>query len=238
MLEKILKPTALPLPGTTNIWHCGMLGSFDLQSRKHEIRIITKEWGVSQAVFSDQFEQKFADRYQTDEAIRRMVDNTIVRLEEDHLFFEIAETAFTLPAYFAAKVSYIAPENVTTQLGDQKLGQARKHAMKAPLDMRIQVRRVSTLNFQRRDSYDHNYTPPRFQVEVDGYWRRLSPMAVGRNKYGEPTVGRTWVVGHARWKDKPRKLTTVHVKSLIEKAFSTANAMLDKRGGEVAFGVG
>jgi hypothetical protein len=238
MLNNILKPTALPLPGTDDVWNCGALGSFDLVTRKHEIRILTKEWEVSQAVFSDQFEYKLAMEYQQDENIKRMIDKTMLSLEKDQLFFEVAETAFTLPAYFAAKVTYVAPQTIETKLGDKNGGHQRRLALKAPLDMRIQTRTVSTLDFQNRGTYERDYTPPRFQVELDGFWRRISPESVGRNKHGEPTIGRTWVTGHTRWKDKPPRKALVHIKTTILSAFQRANKMENKYGGEVGFSAG
>ncbi len=238
MLTRILKPTATPLPGTDDVWNCGAMGSFDLLSGKHEIRIVTREWGVSQAVFSDQFEYKYASEYHGDEDIRRMIDKTMVNLEKDQLFFEVAETAFTLPAYFAAKVTFVSDNIVQTKLGDKNAGQSRRYALKAPLDMRIQTRTVSTLDFQNRGNYERDYSPPRFQVEVEGFWRRLSPNSVGHNKHGEPTVGRTWVTAHARWKEKPPRKAMVHVKTTITSAYERAFKMEGKRGGSVGFTVG
>lgn len=237
MINDIMKPTAMPVPGTNDVWHCSALGLFNLRTQKHEMRMTAKEWRVSQAVFSDQFEQRFQAEYETNEAIRRMVDKSVAQLEKDHLFFEIAETAFILPAYFAAKVGFIAPQNMPTKLGDPNGGSARKYALKAPLDMRILTRTVSTLDFQRSGGFGHDYTPPRFRVEVDGFWRRLAPDSVGRDQKGEPMRGKTWVTAHARWKDKPPKIGIVHVKTAIISAFERANKLADRIGGEVTFKV-
>lgn len=69
------------------------------------------------------------------------------------------------------------------------------------------------------------YTPPRFQVEVDGFWRRLpDPTARGRGQSGEPVAGRTWVKAHLRWRSNPPLVHTVYVKSSVGLARARAAA--------------
>nr|WP_250807361.1 hypothetical protein [Neorhizobium tomejilense] len=239
-LNDVLNPTAERLPGTTDVWNCSAYGLFNLRTEKHEMRATSKEWTVSQAVFSDQFETRYADFYETDETIRRMVDKAMVQIEKDHVFFEVAETALCLPAYFTARVQFVRNEETKTQLGDSsKGGVARKHALKAPLDMRVLLRRVATLDIGPREGYDRSYTPPRYQVEVDGFFRRLDPGAVGRDSEGAPVRGMTWVKKHARWKDRPAKMGVLHLKSTIGAAMAKARAMTRKAGGgEVRLQVG
>jgi hypothetical protein len=235
----MLNPTAEPLAGTTDVWNCAAYGLFNLRTERHEMRATSKEWTVSQAVFSDQFETKYADLYETDDAIRRMVDKAMVQLEKDHVFFEIAETALCLPAYFKARVEFVRDEERQTQLGDPtKGGMARKHALKAPLDMRILTRRVATLDIGAMSSIERSYTPPRYQVEVDGFFRRLAPDAIGRDRDGLPVKGMTWVKRHARWKDRPAKKGVLFLKSSIGKALERANAMVRGSGGTVHVTVG
>ena len=200
-------------------------------SLKQMLGVTTRDWGVSQAVFSDQFEKRFAEEYETSESVRRMVDRAMDQIERDHLFFEVAETAFALPAYFAAKVEFVRGEEVTTALGDPTGGVSRKHALKAPLDMRILTRTVATLDFSSRGEFGHTYTPPRFRVEVDGFWRRLPSGSVGKDAEGRPTKEKTWIHSHARWKDKPPKTGTVLVKSPISTALERARKLAENKGG-------
>ncbi|MDW9481383.1 hypothetical protein GOB57_22305 [Sinorhizobium meliloti] len=230
MMQETLNPTAASLPGEDGVWRAAALGLFNLRTLKHDIRITTREWVTSQAVFSDQFEQKFAARYDNDDAVRRLVDRAMDQIEKDHLFFEIAETTLALPAYFAARVEFVRGEEVRTALGDPNGGSARKYALKAPLDMRVLTRNVATLDFKSRSEFGHSYTPPRFMVEVDGFWRRLPLGTVGRDAEGRPTEGKTWVQAHARWKDKPRKAGVVHVKTPIGAAIERGQKLAGKSG--------
>lgn len=230
-INHILSPSAEALPGTDDVWLCGAMGLFNLAHETHEMRMTIKEWGVSQAVFSDQFEQKYADVYDTNPAVKRMVDKAMVQLEKDHIYFEIFETALTLPAYFAAKVEFIATDAVQTALGNPDGGMKRKHALKAPLNMRVLVRNVATLDFQRTGEIGGNYTPPRYRVELEGYWRRLPPRSVGHDAQGDPMLGKTWVRAHARWKDLPPKAGVLRVKTAIGETIERASKLVARRGG-------
>jgi hypothetical protein len=44
---------------------------------------------------------------------------------------------------------------------------------------------------------------PDEQVEVDGFWRRISENTYGKDPQGNPVLGRTWVRAHRRYTDKP-----------------------------------
>jgi hypothetical protein len=228
MIREILNPTAVPLKGDEGIWRAAALGLFNLRTLKHDIRMTTREWEATQAVFSDQFEQKLASVYDTDDAARRLVDRAMAQIDADHLFFEIAETIFALPAYFAAKVEFVRGEDVRTALGDPNGGSSRKYALKAPLDMRVLTRNVSTLDFNARGEFGHSFTPPRFMVEVDGFWRRLPLGTSGKDADGRPTEGKTWVQSHARWKDRPKKASVVNVKTPIGAAIERGQKLAGK----------
>lgn len=61
-----------------------------------------------------------------------------------------------------------------------------------------------------------SYTAPAFQVEVNGFWRRLKDGSVGHDPFGQEVDGRTWVKAHTRWRDNPPAQKTIWVKRTIE----------------------
>lgn len=226
MIDDLLNPTAVSVPGSDDVWDCAAFGMFDLKRQSHQMRMSSRNWGVSQAVFSDQFESKYAELYQRDEAVRRMVDKSVLQIEADHLLFEIAETTFALPAYFAAKVQFVQKRDLKTDLGKSGTAKAR-FALKAPLDMRVLIRSVSTLDFSGHGpTSGRTYTPPRFKVEVEGFYRRLASGSKGHDAEGNPVVGKTWVKQHARWKDRPEKIGVIHIKASIGGAIERAHNSL------------
>lgn len=72
-----------------------------------------------------------------------------------------------------------------------------------------------------------HYAPPQFQVEVDGFWRRLDPDSLGKGPNGEPVIGRTWVKEHIRWRDREQRPITVYVKSKISVARKRAKQITE-----------
>lgn len=231
-IQDTLNPTAIALPGTDDVWRTFAMGLFNLETASHEIRIIAKDWNVTLSVFSDQFEQRLADQYDSNPAIKRLVDKAILEIESNSVMFDVSEALFSLPAYFATKVNLVTNRDIKTKLGSGS--QEARYAMKAPADMRVLTRRVSTLDFgYYGDGIERSYTPPRFRVELDGFWRRLAADSVGKDINGNPVQGRTWVRGHQRYKDRPPKVGVVHVKTPIRSALDKANQTIAKRGGTV-----
>lgn len=223
-IRDILNPTAKPLDGTGDAWLTWTMGLFNLETMSHEIRTVVRDWSVTLSVFSDHFEERLASAYGRLTDVTRMVDKAMAEVEKAGLMFDVAEMAFTLPAYFTARVGHVGMVERVTALGDQRSGQARKHALKAPPDLRVLVKQVATLESPSSHAGAGGYAPPRFRVEVDGFWRRLKPESEGRDAEGNPVKGRTWVRGHARWKDRPSRTATVYVKSPIGNALRKAGA--------------
>lgn len=235
-LEDILMPKAMPLAGTDDVWMTATMGLFNLKTSSHEIRLFMRDWKVSQSIFSDHFPDRYAAEYDSNPGIKRMVDKAVAEVEKNSLLFDIAEAAFSLPAYFAARVGLVGNREIETGLSTGKLHE-RKLGMKAPPQMRVTKRSVATLDFGRVPPGEHVYAPPRFQVEVDGFWRRLRPGAIGKDADGGQVTGMTWVKGHARWKDRPPKVGVVYIKSPIGDAIVRARRKAEEVGGETVLRV-
>jgi hypothetical protein len=72
------------------------------------------------------------------------------------------------------------------------------------------------------------YTPPRFQVEVEGFWRRLSnPKSMGSDAAGNPVKGRTWVKAHLRYRENPpaSDARIVFIKQTLRSARAKAHGL-------------
>lgn len=238
-LRNILNPSAVAYPETDDVWLSFAMGLFNLETAAHEIRTLVRDWGVSLAVFSDQFEQRYTDVYDKDEDVRRMVDKAVTELEANRLFFDMAESLLSLPAYFNTRVELISQHVRQTELSPSSQNQNKRFGMKAPLDMRILTRNVASLDFGRQAALaDRLYAPPQFEVEVEGFWRRLQQGSMGRDANGNPIAGRTWVKSHARWKDRPKRPKTVHMKSSLAAALSRAERTVAQHGGSYSMSSG
>jgi hypothetical protein len=104
----------------------------------------------------------------------------------------------------------------------------RREVASAPPSAQVLIRRVATLEIvdPSREPLLRKYSPPRFRIEVDGFWRRLSPEATGKDALGRAIRGRTWVKGHLRWRDRPERTSTIYIKSSVAVAKAKAAALI------------
>jgi hypothetical protein len=141
-------------------------------------------------------------------------------LKRYEVLFEMAKTATLLPKYFAFKLTLVRDEKVQTRIGkalDSKSTAERQYAAEVPPRDRVAYRRVAALRIVRPDveRVARRFAAPEYRVEVDGFWRRLAPDALGRGPSGEAVEGRTWVRGHLRWRERPERPIKVLVKSRV-----------------------
>lgn len=158
------------------------------------------------------------------DSFARMVDE----LDSYDAVWEVAKTLTLMPAYLAARVSVTSQANRPTEFGEQLKSSLKARRAFSPLKApdRILYRTISAVTVQRaapRNSLiGRSYTPPSFQVPVDGFWRTLRiPGAMGRDESGKPILGKTWVTAHLRHRDKARPTElpkTVWVKASLSAA--------------------
>ena len=157
---------------------------------------------------------------------RRRMDHMARRLAEYTLQFEIVSTCFLLPAYFAYRITLVRESSLPTKLNDADRT-TRSTLAVLPESTRPLFRRVASLEILNVGSTRalRSYRPPSYRVEVDGFWRRLGPGQVGRDQFGNPVPGRTWVKGHLRWRELPERRSTIYVKSTLAAAKARAAAI-------------
>ncbi len=141
-------------------------------------------------------------------------------LAEYKTLFELARTCIMLPAYFAFKLTLVKCEDVPTgsaRSKDRRASIGAREREKVPVSAQVAYRRVAALKIINPQSTAvvRQFSAPQFQVEVDGFWRRLDHDSLGHDSNGEPVMGKTWVKGHLRWKRLPEKPIQVLVKSRV-----------------------
>jgi len=217
------KVRAQPLPGTDDVWKTLAYGIFNLRTRSHESRTFAHDYGTMYSMVSDDPCSLGVDSIEEmTEEQRAGYETYSKRLDEYALIFEMAETAFLLPSYFSFRIDLVREVQRPTAVGSNKV--PRKDLMdvlRAAPGERPAFRKVASLdvvNLAPAQKGTRSYTPPRFSVELDGFWRRLSPASVGKDPNGNPVAGRTWVRGHMRWRDRPQRRAPVLVKASVTAA--------------------
>jgi hypothetical protein len=226
--DQTLENRAEPLKGTTDVWKTVAFGRFNLQNTKHEVRYIAIDHGNAYFILTDDPEIYSApdhDGLTPDQ--RERLEAMGERLDEDRILFEIAETCFQLPAYFAFRIALVREARRETTLA--KLPpKERAKLLEAPPARRPLFKTVAALDLIEvgRQPAVRAYRPPQYKVEVDGFWRRLAPDAVGRDAEGNPVKGRTWVKRHLRWRNRPERQSMIFVKSSVAFAKVKAAAII------------
>ncbi|MBK3780423.1 GIY-YIG nuclease family protein [Paraburkholderia aspalathi] len=150
--------------------------------------------------------------------------NMVASLDESDALWEVANALTLLPAYLDARITMIQAETRETRLG--KLPAAkRKELAQVDESQRMRYRTISAVRVERTFSAPgmsgRSFTPPQFQIPVDGFWRELAgPEQVGKDAEGLPVNGRTWVRAHVRYKDRPvpTDIKTVYIKASLSVA--------------------
>ena len=218
---------AAPLPDVDGVWKTVAFGLFDLGRMVHESRTFARDEGPSRTMVSD--DPASIGIEDVSRATPEQVEGMkafAARVDEHRIVFDVAEALFQLPSYFAYRVHLVTEVERRTKSG-LGAGANAVRVLRAPRELRTAIRRVETLdvvNAHRGDG-TRTYTPPRFQVELDGFWRMLRPGSIGRDREGRPEVGRTWVRGHVRWRDRPPQTGVITVKAPISKALERAERL-------------
>ena len=222
-VDRFPKAGAVALKGTDDVWKAHVFGRFNLKTRKHEVRYIAFDAGNRYETISDDpamFEQG-SDGLPIDPRGREQVALGQKVLAENAILTDLASSCFGLPAYFAFKITLVRQQDRVTKLGsNDTTAKTRKFQALAAPAQRVKYRKIASLEIIDAGSPPilRSYTPPRYQVEVDGFWRRLPPDVVGQGPGNESTRGRTWVKAHLRWRDKPPPPRTIYVKSSVAAA--------------------
>jgi hypothetical protein len=226
--EPTLEFRAEPLVGTDDVWKTVVYGRFNLRTERHEVRAIAKDCGNRyRAKIDDPEAFGVRDPEKLTEQQKQRLQAMINELEGQRLFFDIAETCFQLPAYFAFRITLVRETKKLTAIGAMPPA-ATAQISKVASERRPRFRTVASLEVidLGNPTIVRAYSPPRYKVEVDGFWRKLDPNAIGKDIFENPTKGRTWVRGHLRWRDRPQRPSTVYVKRSIASAKAKSAAII------------
>jgi hypothetical protein len=217
---------AEPMDGTEDVWKTIVFGRFNLKSQKHEVKAFGRDHGNRYAMTVDD-PDLFGDPAKISQRERDTIERMAKNLDDQRLLFEIAETLFMLPGYFGYRITLVRESRKETAIAAMS-PRARSGISGVESTARPLLKTISALHIVDigRTPAVRSYTPPQYRVEVDGFWRRIDPEAVGKDVLGNPTKGRTWIKAHLRWRDRPERRSTIYVKSSVASAKAKAAAII------------
>ncbi|HLP84938.1 MAG TPA: HNH endonuclease signature motif containing protein, partial [Phycisphaerales bacterium] len=219
-MKKVADEVTWKLPGFDDLQRVLAFARFGLKSRAIQVRLVAVDMGSTFNVHTDDpsvFEQF------SDSDVREALEASNASLEKYAVLFECCNLLTLLPAYFAFKIRLVRDRVRATQVASkwerQRAEQARdeKAGVSPPAADGVRFKRVASLEIVSSVARPvaRRFTAPRFQVEVDGFWRALPSGRIGTDQQGNPVHGRTWVRSHTRWTQRPKQQATVLVKSRL-----------------------
>ena len=200
----------IPLQGTKTAVRTIISGETDLITYKHVARCYMTESENIFELFCDDPDvfSRIHDRKLREEIITQMQE----RVESAAVMWNLADGFFQLPRYFQFRVT--VPFSVVkasqrpaprTAKGGRGLGANFKHVTSIEIS-------------DTRPCVVRSYTSPRFEIETEGYWRRLPPDGQGHDREGNQIQGRTWVKASNKWRQRADQPRTVYIKSSVAAA--------------------
>lgn len=194
---------------------------FNLKKRAVEGRVLLRDLGDRFDTLTDVF-AALVDAGVTEASPEFL--NMVAKLDDYGALWEMAKALTLLPAYLGARITVIQSETRETRLG--KLPAAkRKELAQVDESQRVRYRTISAVRIERPAGAlvmsGRRFTPPQFQIPLDGFWRELAgPEQMGKDAEGLPVKGRTWVRAHIRYKDRPApaEIKTVYIKASLSAA--------------------
>lgn len=194
-------------------WKVLIMLRFNMSSCEVDAKIIGKDMGSHFSVVSDCLES-FTN--ESGEFISENLETAYKKLQDEivnyYPLFEIGKYCIHLLSYVDFNEEDLVVEKHITTFGKEPI--KPKHFKKDKLvnpKYEIKIKDVFVINRDKSDYpsrtilYDDS-----FKMETEGYWKRLRPDEIGKNKNGEEIHGKTWVSVTKVWHELKHEPIAVH----------------------------
>ena len=208
------------LGGTKTAIRTIIAGEINLKSLKHEGRCYMTERANSFNVTCDDPDVLASILSQSKR--EDIIEVMRKRIEQASVLWDLAEIMFKLPSYFTFKI----PIEKTVLVAS---GQSVPRQSRGGRGIGVRYRRVSAIDITRRAlPVVADYTTIGYEIETEGFWRRLSRReSYGRGPNGEPVRGRTWIKFRNKWRERLPGSKIIYVKSSVAAAKITAEEIME-----------
>lgn len=222
-----LKREAVPLSGIEGFWKILALTRFDLADSTQDVRYILKDCGNNFLVISDDIHMYTNEFCKLTPDSQKLFIETREKLKPYGVLFEVSKTLLLLPVYFFKFGGLVSIEQHPTKLLSDinKLWWLGRKKLLGPKEL-ILRRSVSILNKRNVCLPDTVlYINTGVKIETTGYWKKLPPDKVGKDKEGRDIHGRTWVQQNLSWAERDTYSDAVMATNVTQaETFSGPNA--------------
>ncbi|WP_081505945.1 GIY-YIG nuclease family protein [Azospirillum lipoferum] len=215
-----VESSPVALEGTQTAAKTIIAGETNLETGRHLARCYMSETKSSFAITCDDPDVLFhmSDRNKKEKIIQGMHD----RIESASVMWGLVEAMFQIPCYFSFRI------NVNASVG---FCDRTKFSLKSPKGGRgitKSFRYVPSLEVSdSNDPVIRSYITPHYQIETEGYWRRLPHDSIGHDENGNSVRGKTWIKASNKWRERPESDRAIYVKSSVASARLKLKQYLD-----------
>ncbi len=213
-----LRGAPLPLEGTKTAIRTIISGEMDLDTKKHVSRCYMTEYENSFPVICD--DPEILIGINDDNEKQKIITNMMEHFDKTAVLWNLAESFFQLPNYFSYRIALKkellvkAGKRLTRKKGGR--GVNKQYQIVSAIEV-TDITPTSTVL---------KVNLPHYEIETEGYWRRLPVNSVGRDRNGCEVQGKTWVKSSNEWRAAKKHSKTVYVKDSISSAKLTINEYL------------
>ncbi len=173
-----------------------LLTRFDLEHRKHDVRYIHLDVGPNYQVFTDDIDVLTSDIPK--EKQEDFIENSLDGLKRYSQMYSALASLIYLPVMYIAESSRVVETEFVTELKISKqkhyVKKAAKEFGKQALQLHRIVRCLTSTNTDNLFVAGRRVIdPPDFTFESNGFWKSIGADEIGKDRQGNPIVGKTWV---------------------------------------------
>lgn len=206
---------AVPLLGNKEYWQFVVLTRIDLEDHTQNARYLLKDCGNHFQILTDDL----TALSELDGSVKEETHNSLkeisVLLDEYSGLFELCHSSMYLPVYFDHYIQDISNEqNITIFRDNFKKSLYQKMAKQVSNEERIFSRNISILKRTLNITADKvHFQSPEFLIEETGFWRKLEPSEIGKDKKGNEILGKNWIHKELSW-ERPKKASNHRIITL------------------------
>lgn len=195
-LDKEREIRAEPVAEGIELWKTILLMRVDLDTKTIDARHVYQDIGPAFIGKTDDLNNYLDERgYFITPELEEIAKESGAELDRYNPLIEVGKLALMLPKYFSDNDGDIVVERHLTEYGlNRNRPTYRKLNKFVSAQYRIASRSVSSL-VTSAEAHPSNVgiLTPELKIETSGYWKKLGPQEVGRDKSGQSIHGRTWV---------------------------------------------
>jgi hypothetical protein len=209
---------AEPLFEGSDLWKTIVLIRFDIATKTIDVRYIYEDWG---RLYHGKTDDRNSYLTSKGEFINGLAETAYQKakksLAEYDTLIELCKTCLVLPKYFSLKEDDTSIEKHPTDfLEFRKKLSNKKYLSLAHIRLHTSYRNVNVLRKKAFNNPDKSeFFAPKYKIETTGFWRKLPPTSIGRDKDNKPIHGRTWVSQTESWVEEADTSVAVSTEHII-----------------------